>query len=93
MILGKKRGRGLTPRRQDAEVGRAETEDEEGAVVSAGPGQYIGALETEAEGADGWVMQCPASLGAGAPSGRDALRGVPILPVGGNRPVVPAGFL
>ncbi len=25
-------------------------------------------------------MQCPASLGAGAPSGRDALRGVPIFP-------------
>jgi len=37
------------------------------------------APDRDASGIRGWVMQCPASLGAGAPVvGRDALRCVPI---------------
>jgi len=63
--------------------GDAETRREEGKKRGAKGWLLTGRrrhpwVVSEAEGVDGWVMQFPASLGAGAPSGRDALRGVPI---------------
>ena len=50
-------------------------------------------MGSEAEGVDGWVMQCPVSLGAGAPIGRDLVPEVPIYPARVRGRAVPAGLL